>query len=457
MRKLAIIGAGYSGTLLAANILRLGGGESFHIQLIDQVPRMGRGLAYRTWDDNHLLNVPAGNMSAFADAPDDFVQFCHAEDPALGPASFISRRLYGDYLEAILQRALQAHGSSLELVPHAAVAAHRRETAPGWRIEFANRAAVECDRLVLCLGHQAPLDPPPASWLQDSEAYIRNPWDAAALDAIGSDERVMIIGSGHTAVDIAFWLSGHNDQRRIHMVSRRGLSPQGHRPQTRARPDAEFPAYLRDCPPTALAYSRAIRREVRERAAQHQDWRDVIGQLRPHTASLWQRLPVAEQRRFLRHLLPYWDIHRHRLAPIAHGRFSRLRESGQVQTLAGRILSYQRQPQGLLVHLLERGTRRQVQLAVDRVINCAGPNYDLTKVQTPLLQQLLRDGHIQQDALKIGLQVSAQYEVCNRSGEPSPELFYVGPMLKARYWEAIAAPELRQHTRRLAELLLGGL
>lgn len=43
---------------------------------------MVRGLANRCWDDNLLLNVPAGNMSALTDEPDHFVTYCQGIDPA---------------------------------------------------------------------------------------------------------------------------------------------------------------------------------------------------------------------------------------------------------------------------------------------------------------------------------------------------------------------------------------
>jgi uncharacterized NAD(P)/FAD-binding protein YdhS len=49
--------------------------------------------------------------------------------------------------------------------------------------------------------------------------------------------------------------------------------------------------------------------------------------------------------------------------------------------------------------------------------------------------------------------VNDRYQVINYQGDPARNLFYVGPALKASYWEAIAVPELRVHTRHLAEIL----
>ena len=67
--------------------------------------------------------------------------------------------------------------------------------------------------------------------------------------------------------------------------------------------------------------------------------------------------------------------------------------------------------------------------------------------------QLRNEGYLKQDANKLGFEVNARYQVINFQGRPARNLFYIGPMLKARYWEAIAVPELRAHTRHLAEIL----
>ncbi|CUB00567.1 FAD/NAD(P)-binding protein [Pannonibacter indicus] len=68
---IAIIGAGASGRLLAANLGRLTAGR-IRISLIEQADRIARGIAYAPVDRGHLLNTRVRNMSAYADAPDHF-------------------------------------------------------------------------------------------------------------------------------------------------------------------------------------------------------------------------------------------------------------------------------------------------------------------------------------------------------------------------------------------------
>ena len=62
-----------------------------------------------------------------------------------------------------------------------------------------------------------------------------------------------------------------------------------------------------------------------------------IDGLRPHTQRLWTALPDAERRRFLRHLRPYWEVHRHRLAPPVAARLQAALAGGRLRVLAARL------------------------------------------------------------------------------------------------------------------------
>jgi uncharacterized NAD(P)/FAD-binding protein YdhS len=472
-QTIAIVGAGFSGTLCAVNLLRLHAGSGnpggLRIILIERHARAGRGLAYRTWDDNFVLNVPAGNMSALADDPTHFVRYCQGIDPAFNAGSFVSRRIYGDYLEATLEQESDAHPeSTVERVHGDVLAVRRSDTGHpgGWHIALADGRAVAACKVVLAFGHFAPQDPTPASDLYRSDAYIGNPWDFAALDHIDDDAPVLLLGAAHTAIDVLFRLTNRSESRKIYMVSRRGLSLQSHRSHPQSPPVSGFPSFFEHVEPTVRQYCRALRRTALQRVAEGGDWRDVINSLRPHTADIWQRLPLAERRRFLRQLVAYWDIHRHRLAPVAHVRLSQMIKSRQVETMAAYVVGYEidddvndvsgHEAQGarVKVALRERGTGAVRHISVGAVVNCTGPNYDITAMDMPLIAQLRDEGYLQQDALKLGFEIDADYRVIGRDGVAADDLLYLGPMLKARFWEAIAVPELRGHARRLAANLL---
>jgi len=449
---IAIIGAGYSGALTAVNILRNNPPASQRVVLIEKESVVGRGLAYRCWDDNLLLNVPAGNMSALADEPDHFVSYCEDIDPAFNAKSFVPRRLYGDYLEHTLTEAELSHPGILEKLAGEAVAVIPDVIQKRYRIELASGASLEAQQVVLALGH---FPPEPPIWARGHLCqYIVDPWDFPRLDCLPPHMPVAIIGMGLTAIDAVFRLTSWNKNRKIYLLSRRGLLPHSHRFNPKPPPPSNYPDYLVGQPASIRAYTRALRLEVARREAAGGDWRDVMNELRPHTPRLWQALPESEQRRFLERIVPFWDIHRHRLAPSAAHRLAGLLDSGQVERIAGRILDFGLKGSHPSIRFKQRGNERIMDLSVGATVNCTGPNYDLSRLSHPLIIRLREDGLVQQDRLKLGMLLDSNYRLIDRNNQPTPGLFYIGPMLRAKYWEAIAVPELRNHARRLARILM---
>ena len=451
-RTIAIIGAGFSGTLTAVNILRTNPPGNVRIVLVEQDSTPGRGLAYRFADDNHLLNVPAGNMSALADEPNHFVAYCQDIDPAFNAKSFIARRLYGDYLQSTLAETETNYPGALEKIKGEAIAIVPEASGEKFRIQLACGASLEATQVVLAFGHFPP--GAPQSVAANLRKFLTNPWDFSVLDGLDQNRPVAILGAGHTAIDVLFRLTSCNRTRRVFLLSRRGLLPHGHRFNPSPPIAADYPAYLAEVPSTIRAYTRAVRKEVTRREAGGGNWRDVLNELRPHMPSLWQALPHVERIRSLEKVLPYWDIHRHRLAPLAARRLTNLLDSGQVERLAGRITGFDREGTDFTIRLKGRGDAHVRNLDVGAVVNCTGPCYDLSSISMPLVTQLRNEGLIRPDPLKLGLLVDDNYRVIDIHNQPCPGLFYVGPMLKARYWEAIAVPELREHTRRLARHLM---
>jgi uncharacterized NAD(P)/FAD-binding protein YdhS len=449
---IAIIGAGYSGTLTAVNILRTHPPGSLRVVLIEKESGPGRGLAYRFGDDNLLLNVPAGNMSALADEPNHFVSYCQNVDPAFNAKSFISRRLYGEYLQHTLAQAETDSPGILEKLKGEAVAVLSDSSSGTFRIELTDGSHLEADQVVLALGHFPPK--PLASMPEDLHEYLINPWDFSTLDRLDPDKPVAILGMGHTAIDALFRLTSCNTTRKVFLLSRRGLLPHAHRFNPNPPAASDYPGCFVGLPPSIRAYTRALRQEADRREAAGGNWRDVINEMRPYTSDLWQGLPETEQRRFLKKVVPYWDIHRHRLAPSAARRLDNLLESGQAEKMAGHIVSFDRKGSDLAIQIREKRNGCLRNLEVSALINCTGPNYDLSDLSHPLLIQLRKVGLIQQDLLKLGLLVDEDYRIIDMDNQPTEGFFYVGPMLKAKYWEAIAVPELRHHTRRLARQLM---
>lgn len=455
-RRIAIVGAGFSGAVTAIQLLRQAPPEGLQVVLINESGRMARGLAYGTHSSAHVLNVPAGNMSALADDADDFVRYCRWSDPRVEPGSFVSRRLYGAYLEALLSAAeLQGEGgATLERIVGRVVGLHER--GPGGRLELLleQGSSVLADHVVLAFGHFTPVDPLPAAAVAAAGGrYVRDPWRPGALRAIGPADAVLMVGAGLTAVDVALALHQRPRSGRLLSISRRGLLPQSHRRSGAAPGSIDAAALVAEMGASLRQQTRVLRRWVGEALARGEDWRDLIGALRPYTPGWWQRLSATDRGRFLRHLRAHWDVLRHRCAPQAHEAWQALRDQGLLSVQAARVRGVQARPEGLWVTLADRGGAHEQTLLVQHIVNCTGPSADLQRCPSPLVRELLETGRLCADPLGQGLMVDGHGAVLDRAGEASTRLSYIGPLLKARDWEATAVPELRVHAQKLARRL----
>ena len=458
--NIAIIGAGFSGSLVATHLLRLAQ-PPFALALFERsAPQLGRGVAYSTAVDCHLLNVPAANMSAFPDEPEHFLRWAQQQGnsllnppwvAAVTPASFLPRRAYGDYLGSVLEQAQQAAEPGVCLARKIDEVVGIQVDRSGATLRLGHGETLHAQRVVLALGNFHPGDPSvdDPSFYQ-SPRYYGDPWAPEALTAVAATDSCLLIGAGLTMVDWAIALAQAGYRGKIHAVSRRGLWPKAHR----ASEPVPFDIDLEGSPLTVRGLLRQIRRQIQTRAGGNVDWRSVIDSLRPYNPRIWQQLPQPEQRRFLRHVRPYWDCHRHRLAPSVAERIQALTESGQLIRHAGRIQGYRDSGSHVVTTIRERGVNRTKTVLADAVVNCSGSESDYRKLDSPLVCDLLRQGLGCPDPLSLGLNVDLNGALIDASGNPSDYLFTLGPPQKGVFWETTAVPEIRMQAARLASLLL---
>ena len=183
------------------------------------------------------------------------------------------------------------------------------------------------------------------------------------------------------------------------------------------------------------------------------DWRGTVDSLRPITQLLWASADTETRGRFLRHLRPYWDIHRHRLAPEIGARIDALVASEQLRFHAGKVDHVDTTANGLEVHWRPRGGDALRSDAVQRLINCTGPQGDLWRTDDPMLRRLLSAGHIRADPLRLGLDVDRQGRVLSRDGVPSERLLAAGPITRGDLWEVVAVPDIRGQVSAMAARL----
>ncbi|MDX2148928.1 MAG: FAD/NAD(P)-binding protein [Planctomycetota bacterium] len=468
--EVAIIGGGFTGSMIAVNLLRLArerGQAPPSVALIEARDIAGPGLAYSTPDVSHLLNVPAGRMSALASDPDHFVRWCLGRELAVTGGTFVSRGVFGQYLQDILRehaasapsfRVINGHAIDLQ----SATGDLQRSIGP-WRLAIApdrrSKATAElvAKRVVLALGNAPPCD---FAWSRSlaPRTWIRDPWSADArrrVSELAVHDRVLIIGTGLTMMDLVLQLDSTGHRGSIAAISRRGLLSLPHRtlskPYHRDRPgDLEF------WPSTAIGYLRNLRRAVLEAAGKGVDWREVVTSIRQDTPALWKRLPLVEKQRFLRHLRPYWDTHRHRAAPEVAAKIDELMRSGRLTIRPARVVDAEQLAGGARLRIMPRGGRPDDVTTIDAdvVINCTGPETSPAGADDPLVHKLISTGIARVDELALGLDSTPDYQVLTRSGKPAHGLLLVGPLQRPLHWECVAVPELRVHAHRAAELLL---
>lgn len=298
---IAILGAGFSGSLVAAHLLKTAN-RPLTIKLVERRRDIGRGIAYSTPNPRHLLNVSAGKMSAFPDDPGHLLRWLSYNRSALAgffpdgfdASSFIPRAVFGLYIQSILEEAEASAPSTLRLerINGEAVAIVPQGT--GVQVALAEGDRITADRLVLALGNA------PSGLPANSPDYLRYAWSWDALDGLGADDPVLLVGTGLTMVDMVISLHSRGHRGPIVALSRRGLAPLPH------HSTQPYPSFLtpETAPTTARTLTRRLRQEVNTALAYGQDWRVVVDALRPVSQGLWQRLPQPERRRFLRHLTP---------------------------------------------------------------------------------------------------------------------------------------------------------
>ena len=398
--------------------------------LIDGSGRVGKGVAYSTTEPAHLLNVRAEGMSAIAGEPDHFVQAFEAEGG--DRRGFAQRRFFAQYLGGILGEAV-ASGCT-EIVEATAIAGARENG--DWRVEFDDGSSVKADALVLAVGNQEPESL--SAFADVGDRFIRNPWGADARAAVDqlvqSGEAALLVGTGLTMVDLALSLDAAGYQGRVVALSRRGLAPRAHADFEPA-PVEEF-----DLPSGSV---RHLWRWLRRRSADV-GWRAAVDSLRPHSHPLWQSLEENEQRRFLRHARPWWDVHRHRIAPEVSATIARMVADGRLEIVAGRIVAASDAPGGLRVEYRRRGKPEARNETFAFAFNCTGPLHSIARSKDPLLRSLLDAGQVRPDHLGIGVEVTG---TC-RAGE---HLWAMGPLTKGRYWEIIAVPDIREQAAQVAD------
>lgn len=445
MKSFIIIGGGASGVLMAAQLLRRSSETT--VRIFERSGDLGAGIAYSTQNPNHLLNVRASNMSAFPDQPEHFLHWLQNQSHSVAqggwqPQSFAPRSLYRIYLNDLLKPYRESDKPRIFVENVDVVDITFEGMRP--KVTSSTGESFSANAIIIATGNEAAI--------ATSGSHVTEYWSSNGYFDIPSDHSVAILGTGLSMVDSVISLLDRGHKGQIHAISRRGLLPARHEPAEPFSIDADALPVADGLP----ALLHIVRKMIDQCAAQGKSWRSVIDGLRPHTKNVWNRLPLRQRKSFLRHLRPWWDVHRHRMAPAIADRIESARQSGQLTITAAHLNSVKNKAEHIAIRYHKRREEEIEELDVQAIIDCRGGSSRFSTTRNLALIGLMEHGLAKPDALDLGLDVTADLQVVNARGEPSGPIFAIGPVTKGIFWEVTAVPDIRVQTEKLANTLLEG-
>ncbi|MBN8886591.1 MAG: FAD/NAD(P)-binding protein [Rudaea sp.] len=459
MQRLIVIGGGAAGSAVVGEFLRRGQPGDFDLTWLVGRQAPGRGVAYSTTAEHHLLNVRAANMGLFADDAGAFIAYAQTQGWPVKGLDFVPRAWYGDYLEAVLAREItgaRERGLAMRVLSVDA-ASVRGDDANGYSVRTADGEELVADGVVLAIGALPSVALAEVSEsARASHAYTADPWHWPLPRK--APERVVVLGTGLTAVDALQSAARLWPNAQLTAISRHGRLPRSHNaaPGQPYEQQASLIEALR-AKPNVAHWLREIRAAIQDEDV---EWRSVVDGLRSETQNLWRMLDAHERARFLRHLRWLWESARHRLPQQTTNELARLRTQGRLKVLAAHIRSidtHASERGQLEVRVQPRGAEGVRSFAADLVIQATGFNISVKATDHPLIRQMESEGIAHPDELDLGLATDAEGRLLRADGTPAHGLRCLGTLLRGSIWECSGLPEIRSLAKAIARDMPGEL
>jgi uncharacterized NAD(P)/FAD-binding protein YdhS len=457
--RIAIIGAGFSGTMTIYHLIR-NAQTPFEIVVIDEIKNHSKGIAYSPYSRSHLLNVIAFRMSAIQDEPDHFtnwamrqMRYSKMSKNIIGN-SFLPRKLYGQYLESISHEIKSlAEKKNIKILQIDALVSDLNIEADKINLILNDGTTQSLSKVVIATGNHVPRNPKIENkGFFRSKNYFQNPWNHESVSNTDSRLPILIIGNGLTMVDSVLGLLENGFQNSIYSISPNGFNILPHRHNgivytnliDELSPDATLKEIVR-------LFNKHIK-QLREFGISAEP---VIDSIRPHTQEIWQRLTSVEKKIFMSRLRHLWGVARHRLPLNIYHKIQQLRLDKHLHIYAGDLLDFKEENDKIMVTFYNKKHNSIENLTVSRVINCTGPETDLIRLQNGFLKNIFQKGIVAQDDLKLGINADTiTFETINHERKRNENLFTIGTNLKGMLWESTAVPEIRKQAELLAKGIL---
>lgn len=456
MNRIGIIGGGFSGSLLTFNLIK-NSSSPLNITIFDNRKEIGRGLAYSTKEDLHLLNVPVGKISAIHNESEHFYNWLKDNKKEnYEKNSFVSRKIYGDYIQDIFEKVkTQAKEKNIIVNTITNTKINSLDLINN-EIELReqNNEKFNFDKVVLAIGNYAPSNPNiENNDFFNSPNYYKDPWSIKDFEDFKNKESILIIGSGLTMIDIVMSLKMVNYKGKIYIISPHGYLPQKHQDYI---PYHDFLANI-NIPNKALDIFKIVHQEVIKAEKNNQDWRAVIDSLRPYSQKIWINFSDDERKRFMKFVRHKWGVLRHRIPIETYNIFNEMINNNQISVLTGRPKNIFESNDCITVKYKKSKTNDIEELKTNIIINCTGPESNFEKLQDPLILDMKSKNLFNTDSLKLGINTNDDYNLLDRNNHAINNIYTIGSLLKGKLWESIAVPELRVQAYDLSKIILNNL
>ena len=465
-KHIVIVGGSYTGATVAIQLSRHAR-KPLRISVVEPRETVGQGLPYSSPDPDHRLN--ASDKVQFV-TPDDqehlrrwfAEQGGSAYDAAAevddGPL-FLRRADFGRFVaEQFATHQMpnpsksaihHVHGRALDI-------AKQGET---FRIALEGGETIDADMAVVATSNERPSIPASfAASVASHPGFHADPWDLAAIQRIPEDAKLLFIGTALTAADLIVTRLRLGHRGSITAMSRRGLRSTA-RPKTGGGISGPFwDRFVRETSLFVARHGRhrrlldvikALRADIREAETRGEPWQAPFDELRD---SVWQvspHLPLEEQRRFMRHLRPWYDVHRFRLPPQVETTLDDAVARGQLRYRAARILSASGNGQGIAVEYRERNSNAPQTATFHAVINCTGPEPRPDRTGNRFMQALVARGLARVHPVGIGFDVDDRCAAVGADGNSDPRLRVFGPLTIGQFGDPQGTPFILGHICRV--------
>lgn len=447
----AVIGGGFSGGSVAWHLASALAATGPCIVVFEPREKLGAGLAYDTINPVHRINVPAVKMSIDPSRPEHFVEWIGVNDAVAGDMDayaadgqlFPRRQVFGHYVDAQIRPFVDS--GRIEHWRENVVKVDRQ--VAGWRIESESGAILQADIVVIATSHPAPSAPAAlASILEGHPRFVPDATVPDALRPIRAEDCVLVVGNGLTSADVIASLAAQGHTGRITAISRRGLRSRGHPPKAQEQHGDFTTRPIR----SARLLTRRIREAIEEAALFGVSWHAVLDAVRSQALPIWQNLPVAERRRVVRHLRPFWDVHRFRIAPQVENAVDKAIALGRLDVLAASVAAVSYHEGRVRCALrLARGHGTLIR-DFDAVVVTTGPAHGGILDSQSFLADLKASGIIHPDPARLGIACDMQSRALDAADHPVDGLYIAGPLARGTFGELMGLPQVAEHAAAVA-------